>query len=117
MARAYVCPGQGAQAIGMGKALADEFSEARAVFEEVDDVVKVCMLCCHMLRLARFQNVLDFLLLQTSVNAFGYWALDFNMFGILQFLVVQSVENAHAAWMSFLSEFYFIMFRFILDFS
>lgn len=39
MARAYVCPGQGAQAIGMGKALADEFSEARAVFEEVDDAL------------------------------------------------------------------------------
>ena len=36
MMRAWVFPGQGAQAIGMGRALADAYPEARAVFEEVD---------------------------------------------------------------------------------
>ena len=36
MVRALVCPGQGAQSIGMGKSLADEYSVAKAVFEEVD---------------------------------------------------------------------------------
>jgi [acyl-carrier-protein] S-malonyltransferase len=33
---ALVFPGQGSQAVGMGKALAAEFASARAVFEEVD---------------------------------------------------------------------------------
>lgn len=37
--RAYVFPGQGAQTIGMGRALADAYPEARAVFEEVDDAL------------------------------------------------------------------------------
>jgi [acyl-carrier-protein] S-malonyltransferase len=32
----FVFPGQGSQAVGMGKALADEFAPARAVFAEVD---------------------------------------------------------------------------------
>ena len=36
MTRAFVFPGQGAQTIGMGKALADTYPAARAVFEEVD---------------------------------------------------------------------------------
>jgi [acyl-carrier-protein] S-malonyltransferase len=36
MAAAFVFPGQGSQAVGMGKALADEFASARAVFDEVD---------------------------------------------------------------------------------
>jgi [acyl-carrier-protein] S-malonyltransferase len=36
MSRAYVFPGQGAQAIGMGKALAEAYPQARAVFDEVD---------------------------------------------------------------------------------
>lgn len=36
MARAFVCPGQGAQNIGMGKALADAYPAAQAVFDEVD---------------------------------------------------------------------------------
>jgi [acyl-carrier-protein] S-malonyltransferase len=36
MKRAFVFPGQGSQAVGMGKALADAFAQARAVFEEVD---------------------------------------------------------------------------------
>jgi [acyl-carrier-protein] S-malonyltransferase len=36
MSVAYVFPGQGSQAVGMGKALADTFACARQVFEEVD---------------------------------------------------------------------------------
>ena len=36
MSRALVFPGQGAQTIGMGKALADAYPVARAVFDEVD---------------------------------------------------------------------------------
>ncbi len=39
MSRAFVFPGQGAQAIGMGKALADAFPAAQAVFDEVDDAL------------------------------------------------------------------------------
>ena len=36
MKRAFVFPGQGSQAVGMGKAMAESFPQARAVFEEVD---------------------------------------------------------------------------------
>jgi [acyl-carrier-protein] S-malonyltransferase len=36
MAAAFVFPGQGSQAVGMGKALADAFPQARSVFDEVD---------------------------------------------------------------------------------
>ncbi|MFT3689385.1 ACP S-malonyltransferase [Paenirhodobacter sp.] len=36
MSRAFVFPGQGAQTIGMGRALADAYPAAKAVFEEVD---------------------------------------------------------------------------------
>ena len=36
MSRALIFPGQGSQAVGMGKALAEAFPQARAVFEEVD---------------------------------------------------------------------------------
>ena len=39
MARALVCPGQGSQSIGMGKLLADEYSSAKAIFEEVDEAL------------------------------------------------------------------------------
>jgi [acyl-carrier-protein] S-malonyltransferase len=39
MSAAYVFPGQGSQAVGMGKALAETFPVARRVFEEVDDVL------------------------------------------------------------------------------
>ena len=37
--RAFVFPGQGSQAVGMGKALAEAFGAARHVFEEVDDAL------------------------------------------------------------------------------
>jgi [acyl-carrier-protein] S-malonyltransferase len=36
MTRAFVFPGQGAQSIGMGRALAERYPAARAVFDEVD---------------------------------------------------------------------------------
>lgn len=39
MSIAFTFPGQGSQAVGMGKALADNFAEARAVFDEVDDAL------------------------------------------------------------------------------
>tara|TARA_R110002095_G_scaffold176798_1_gene154184 strand:- start:1359 stop:2288 length:930 start_codon:yes stop_codon:yes gene_type:complete len=39
MSRAFVFPGQGAQTIGMGQALADAYPAARAVFQEVDDAL------------------------------------------------------------------------------
>jgi [acyl-carrier-protein] S-malonyltransferase len=40
MARAFIFPGQGSQAVGMGKALAEAFSSAREVFEEVDEALQ-----------------------------------------------------------------------------
>src|SRR4051812_26934962 len=36
MTAAFTFPGQGSQSVGMGKALADAFPAARAVFDEVD---------------------------------------------------------------------------------
>jgi [acyl-carrier-protein] S-malonyltransferase len=36
MSVAFTFPGQGSQTVGMGKALAEQFAEARAVFDEVD---------------------------------------------------------------------------------
>jgi len=39
MSRAFVFPGQGSQAVGMGKALAEASGSAREVFEEVDDAL------------------------------------------------------------------------------
>ncbi len=39
MTLALIFPGQGSQAVGMGKALADAFPAARAVFEEVDSAL------------------------------------------------------------------------------
>lgn len=39
MGRAFIFPGQGAQVIGMGADLAKQWPEAKAVFDEVDDVL------------------------------------------------------------------------------
>ncbi|MBV9954043.1 MAG: ACP S-malonyltransferase, partial [Pseudolabrys sp.] len=39
MSVAFIFPGQGSQAVGMGKALADAYGPARAVFAEVDDAL------------------------------------------------------------------------------
>ncbi|WP_159952224.1 ACP S-malonyltransferase [Rhizobium sp. 18065] len=39
MTVAFTFPGQGSQAVGMGKDLADTYPEARAVFEEVDEAL------------------------------------------------------------------------------
>ncbi len=39
MSRAFIFPGQGSQAVGMGAALAEAFPAAREVFEEVDDAL------------------------------------------------------------------------------
>ncbi len=40
MSRAFVFPGQGSQAVGMGQDLADAFPAAREVFQEVDEALK-----------------------------------------------------------------------------
>jgi [acyl-carrier-protein] S-malonyltransferase len=40
MARAFVFPGQGSQAVGMGVSLAEAFPAAREVFQEVDEALK-----------------------------------------------------------------------------
>jgi [acyl-carrier-protein] S-malonyltransferase len=39
MSRAFVFPGQGSQAIGMGRALAEAYPAAKAVFDEVDEAL------------------------------------------------------------------------------
>jgi [acyl-carrier-protein] S-malonyltransferase len=39
MTRAFIFPGQGSQSIGMGQALAAAFTEARDVFQEVDEAL------------------------------------------------------------------------------
>ncbi|GGA50350.1 ACP S-malonyltransferase [Pelagibacterium lentulum] len=40
---AFTFPGQGSQAVGMGRDLADAYPQARAVFEEVDDALGVSL--------------------------------------------------------------------------
>jgi [acyl-carrier-protein] S-malonyltransferase len=39
MTAAFTFPGQGSQAVGMGKALAEAFPAARTVFDEVDQAL------------------------------------------------------------------------------
>ena len=43
MSVAFVFPGQGSQKVGMGKALAEAFPEARAVFAEADAALGVSL--------------------------------------------------------------------------
>ena len=38
--RAFIFPGQGSQDVGMGRALAEQFPAARAVFDEVDEALR-----------------------------------------------------------------------------
>src|SRR6201996_5965573 len=40
MSLAFIFPGQGSQAVGMGAELAEAFASARSVFEEVDEALK-----------------------------------------------------------------------------
>src|SRR5262252_3542286 len=40
MTRAFIFPGQGSQAVGMGLALSQGFGAARLVFEEIDEALK-----------------------------------------------------------------------------
>ena len=40
MTRAFIFPGQGSQAVGMGKALAEAFAAARETFQEVDEALQ-----------------------------------------------------------------------------
>ena len=39
MAVAFVFPGQGSQAVGMGKALASNFPRAQQIFDEIDEAL------------------------------------------------------------------------------
>ncbi|MCF6320361.1 MAG: malonyl CoA-acyl carrier protein transacylase, partial [Rhizobiaceae bacterium] len=39
MKLAVIFPGQGSQSVGMGRELAEQFSESKAVFDEVDEVL------------------------------------------------------------------------------
>ena len=62
MSLAFVFPGQGSQAVGMGKALAEAFRAAREVFSEVDDALNQ-----HLSRLM-FEGPLDELTLTENAQ-------------------------------------------------
>lgn len=62
MSLAFVFPGQGSQAVGMGKALAEAFGAARDVFSEIDDALSQ-----HLSRLM-FEGPLDELTLTENAQ-------------------------------------------------
>ena len=64
MTKAVVFPGQGSQAIGMGKALYEAFAESKALFQEVDDALGV-----HLTRLMFEGSAADLMLTQNAQPA------------------------------------------------
>ncbi|MBE1236879.1 ACP S-malonyltransferase [Phaeovibrio sulfidiphilus] len=62
MVRAFVFPGQGSQAVGMGRELAEAFPCAREVFQEVDEA-----LGCNLSRL-QFEGPIDVLTLTENAQ-------------------------------------------------
>ncbi len=62
MTTAFVFPGQGSQAVGMGKALGQAFAPAREVFEEVDDALG------HKLSVLMFEGPADELTLTENAQ-------------------------------------------------
>jgi len=64
MSLAFVFPGQGSQAVGMGAELAEAFPAARAVFEEVDDALGQ-----HLFKLIREGPIEDLTLTQNAQPA------------------------------------------------
>ena len=77
MSTAFLFPGQGSQAVGMGKALADAFPEARAVFESADDALgeRLSRLCFEGPEsgLVLTRNTQPAILV-TSIAAHAVWA-------------------------------------------
>ena len=53
MTRAFLFPGQGAQTIGMGQALAEAYPAAKAMFEEVDEAQRIHLIVEAMRRAYR----------------------------------------------------------------
>jgi [acyl-carrier-protein] S-malonyltransferase len=64
MSLAFLFPGQGSQAVGMGAELADAFVEARRVFEEVDDALGQ-----HLFRIMREGPLEDLTLTENAQPA------------------------------------------------
>ena len=77
MSLAFIFPGQGSQAVGMGAELADAFAEARAVFQEVDDVLGQ-----HLFRLMREGPAEDLTLTENAQPAL--MAVSLAVMGVLK---------------------------------